>query len=487
MPDKWEYPWYAAWDLAFHCIPLARLDPEWAKRQMILLLREWYMHPSGQLPAYEWDFSDVNPPVHARAARRVYEIAREVEGVADTDFLEEMFHKLLLNFTWWVNRKDPDGRNAFQGGFLGLDNIGVFDRSRPQLPGGRRLEQADGTAWMGMFCLDMLAIALELSRTRPAYESIATKFFEHFVAIAYAINGVCGQVGMWHESDGFYYDVVREPCGNPEHLRLRSLVGLVPLFAVLAVDGETLVRLPHFLRRVAWYVKYRPTLCDSLRMFIEPNPDGTRLLAVAGRAKLERVLPRVFDPARFLSDYGVRSMSRALAEQPFHFHGGVVTYEPAESASSMYGGNSNWRGPVWFPTNLLLIEALREYHRYFGSSMAVEVPRYSGREVTLSEAADELSRRLARIFLRDESAGGRRPVFGGCDLFQRDPNWRDHVLFYEFFHGDTGAGLGASHQTGWTALVAELLRPSESGVSGGDDTRKAVPADSRGAPGVYID
>jgi hypothetical protein len=462
VPDKWEYPWFAAWDTAFHCIPLARLDPEWARRQMVLLMREWYMHPNGQLPAYEWDFSDVNPPVHAFAARRVYEVAREVEGRADTDFLEEVFHKLLLNFNWWVNRKDPDGRNAFQGGFLGLDNIGVFDRSRPELPDGGRLEQADGTAWMGRFCLDMLAIALELARARPAYEAVATKFFEHFVAIAHAINGTCGQIGMWHEADGFYYDVIRRPGGTPEHLRIRSVVGLVPLFAVLAIEPDTLERLPRFRRRMDWYLRYRRGLVGGLCLLTRPGDGGRLLLAVADRTKLERVLPRLLDPAQFLSDFGLRSMSRALADEPYDCHGRVVSYEPGESDSPMYGGNSNWRGPIWFPVNSMAIEALREYHRYFGDSLRAELPRGSGAPATLSEVADELSGRLARIFLRDERRGGRRPVFGACELFQAGPHWRDHVPFHEFFHGDDGAGLGASHQTGWTALVAELLRRAQS-------------------------
>jgi hypothetical protein len=454
VPDKWEYPWFAAWDTAFHCIPLARLDPEWAKRQLVLLLREWYMHPGGQLPAYEWDFSDVNPPVHAHAARRVYEIARQVEGHTDTDFLEEVFHKLLLNFTWWVNRKDPDGRNAFQGGFLGLDNIGVFDRSHPGLDGGRRLEQADGSAWMGMFCLDMLAIALELARTRPAYEAIATKFFEHFIAIGHAINGICGQIGMWHEADGFYYDVIREPGGAPEHLRIRSLVGLVPLFATLAIEPATLDRLPHFRRRLEWYLRYRPTLVGHRCLLTSPGPGGHFLLAVADREKLERILPRMLDTEQFLSDYGLRSMSRALAAQPYECLGNVVAYEPGDSTTPMYGGNSNWRGPVWFPVNFLMIEALREYHRYYGNSLRAELPRGSGSLLTLDAIADELSGRLARIFLRDKARGGRRPVLGEVELFQTDPSWSDHIPFYEFFHGEHGAGLGASHQTGWTALVA---------------------------------
>jgi Glycosyl hydrolase family 63 C-terminal domain len=454
VPDKWEYPWFAAWDSAFHCIVLARLDPEWAKRQVVLLLREWYMHPSGQLPAYEWDFSDANPPVHAHAARRVYEITRDVTGVADTAFLEEVFHKLLLNFTWWVNRKDPEGRNAFQGGFLGLDNIGVFDRSRPNLAEGRRLEQADGTAWMGMFCLDMLAIALELSHTRPAYEGIATKFFEHFVAISHAINGLDDEIGMWDPVDGFYYDVVRAKGGPPEHLKVRSFVGLIPLFACLAIEPGTLEHLPHFRRRVEWYLRYRTMLAGNLCM-LTPGNGGRRLLALADRAKLEAILPRVLDPSQFLSDFGLRSLSRGLLKEPFFYDGNRVAYEPGESASPIYGGNSNWRGPIWFPVNFLMIEALREFHRYYGSNLTVELPRWSGHQATLDEAAAEIADRLTRIFLRDSS--GRRPVLGGPGLFQSDPHWRDHIPFYEYFHGDNGSGLGASHQTGWTALVAELI------------------------------
>jgi hypothetical protein len=457
VPDKWEYPWFAAWDTAFHCIPLARLDPEWAKRQLVLLLREWYMHPNGQLAAYEWDFSDVNPPVHAHAARRVYEICREVQGCADTDFLEEVFHKLLLNFTWWVNRKDPDGRNAFQGGFLGLDNIGVFDRSRPNLGDGRTLEQADGTAWMGLFCLDMLAIALELARTRPAYEATATKFFEHFVSIAYAINGTQSQLGMWHEDDGFYHDVLRDEHGTAEHLRIRSLVGLVPLLAVLAIDRETLECLPQFRRRMEWFLRYRPNLVANMCLLRTPGAEGHILLSVADRTKLERILPRMLDPTQFLSRYGIRSMSRALAADPFVCDGAVIAYEPGESTTAMYGGNSNWRGPIWFPINYLMVEALREYHRYFGSSLLVEMPRWSFEMATLGAVADELARRLVSVFLRDESRDGRRPVLGDCEPFQKHAEWRDYVPFYEYFHGEDGAGLGASHQTGWTALVAELM------------------------------
>jgi hypothetical protein len=455
VPDKWEYPWFAAWDTAFHCIVLARLDPEWAKRQVVLLVREWYMHPSGQLPAYEWDFADANPPVHARAALRVYEIDRQETGRADTDFLEEVFHKLLLNFTWWVNRKDPAGRNAFQGGFLGLDNIGVFDRSRPNLADGRRLEQADGTAWMGMFCLDMLAIALELSRTRPAYEAIATKFFEHFLAISHAINGINGEIGLWDPEDHFYYDVIRIQGGPPEHLKVRSFVGLLPLCATLAIEPGTLERLPHFRRRMEWYLRYRPTLTGNLCLMTQPGEGGRKLLALADRSKLESVLPRLFDPSQFLSEFGLRSLSRALADEPYVFHDNMVAYEPAESAAPIYGGNSNWRGPIWFPVNYLMIEALQEYHKYYGPSLTIELPRGEPRSVTLDQAAAEIARRLVGIFLRDPS--GRRPVLGERALFQGDSHWRDYIPFYEYFHGDDGSGLGASHQTGWTALVAELI------------------------------
>jgi hypothetical protein len=478
VPDKWEYPWFAAWDIAFHCIVLARVDPEWAKRQVVLLLREWYMHPNGQLPAYEWDFSDANPPVHAHAARRVFEIAREVTGVADTEFLEEVFHKLLLNFTWWVNRKDPEGRNAFQGGFLGLDNIGVFDRSRPNLGEGRRLEQADGTAWMGMFCLDMLAIALELSHTRRSYEGIATKFFEHFVSISHAINGFEGEIGMWDPVDGFYYDVVRVKGQPPEHLKVRSFVGLIPLFASLAIAPGTLENLPHFRRRVEWYIRYRSILSGNLCVLITPGKGGSRLLALADRAKLEAILPRVFDSTQFLSDYGLRSLSRGLLNEPYHYDGNRVAYEPGESASPIYGGNSNWRGPIWFPVNYLMIESLRELHRYYGDTLTVELPRWSGQQVPLDEAAAELARRLTRIFLRDPS--GNRPVLGGPGLFQSDPHWRDYIPFYEYFHGDHGAGLGASHQTGWTALVAELINSTHgaataTAVALGPDLRGGAP------------
>jgi len=460
MPDKWEYPWYAAWDLAFHTLSIALIDPEWAKRQLILLLREWYMHPNGQLPAYEWALGDVNPPVHAWAAWQVYQIT----GRNDTAFLERVFHKLLLNFTWWVNRKDADGNNVFQGGFLGLDNIGVFDRSAP-LPTGGSLDQADGTAWMALYSLNMLTIALELARTRPAYEDVATKFFEHFIYIANAFFDMGGQgVELWDEEDGFFYDVLHTPGGAFTPLRVRSFVGLIPLLAVQALEPEQLEELPRFKRRMDWFIEYRPHLVEHIAPLEEEGAHGHYQLAIIGRDKLSRILSRLFDPDEFLSDYGLRALSRAHAANPFACRvdgqAYTVRYEPAESSSGLFGGNSNWRGPIWFPINYLMIEALRKYHHHYGESLTVEVPQGSGEPVTLDRAADELSGRLRRIFLRDGEDGGRRPVFGGEPIFQNDPHWRDHILFYEYFHGDNGAGLGASHQTGWTALVANLLQRS---------------------------
>ncbi len=462
MPDKWEYPWYAAWDLAFHMVPMALIDPEWAKRQLILMLREWYMHPNGQIPAYEWAFGDVNPPVHAWACWRVYKITRNVTGVADTDFLEKVFQKLLLNFTWWVNRKDTEGRNVFQGGFLGLDNIGVFDRSAP-LPTGGHLEQADGTAWMGMYCLNMLAIALELARTRPAYEDVATKFFEHFVYIADAINSTMGSnEGLWDEVDGFYYDSIHLPNGSEFPLKIRSFVGLIPLYAVETLEPELLEMLPRFRRRMEWFIKYRPGLVNQIASLTTPGEGGRLLLSLVDQRQLKRVLHRMLDPQQFLSDYGLRAVSKEHEANPYMLtvdgHTHVVRYEPAESSSGLFGGNSNWRGPIWFPVNYLIVEALQKYHHYYGNSLQVELPTGSEHCATLDEVAIELSRRLTSIFLRNE--GGRRAFNGGVDLFQNDPHWRDHILFYEYFHGDNGAGIGASHQTGWTALVAKLIQQS---------------------------
>ena len=459
MPDKWEYPWYASWDLAFHTVPIALVDPEWAKRQLVLMLREWYMHPNGQIPAYEWNFGDVNPPVHAWACFRVYKIARNITGHADRQFLQEVFHKLLLNFTWWVNRKDVGGRNVFQGGFLGLDNIGVFDRNQA-LPGGVQLEQADSTAWMGMYSLNMLAIALELAREDPAYESVATKFFEHFIYIADAINSPDSTIGLWDEHDGFYYDRLHLPDGSVQPLHLRSFVGLTPLFAVETLEPDLLEILPRFRRRMEWFIKYRPNLLRHLTGLTEPREGGRRLLSLVDERRLKRILPRMFDPAQFLSNYGIRSMSRQYSHDPFMVkldgQEHSVFYEPAESSSPMFGGNSNWRGPVWFPLNFLMIESLQKYHHYFGDAFEVEYPRYSGKPTTLWDAADDLSSRLCNLFLRNKE--GRRPTLGNSDLFQNDPLWRDYVWFFEYFHGEDGSGLGASHQTGWTALVAKLLQ-----------------------------
>jgi hypothetical protein len=462
MPDKWEYPWYAAWDLAFHAIALALVDPDFAKDQLVLFLREWYMHPNGQLPAYEWAFGDVNPPVHAWAAWRVYKIEKRIRGVADRRFLERVFQKLLLNFTWWVNRKDPEGKNVFEGGFLGLDNIGIFDRSAP-LPAGGRLDQSDATAWVGMFCLNMLAIALELAEDNPAYEDMASKFLEHFVYIAHAMNDMGGEgIELWNEEDGFFYDVLHTPDGRVMPLRIRSLVGLVPLFAVHVLEPEQTDRLPQFQRRMGWFLRNRADLQDHLAR--ERRPDGRyrRLLSLVSGDRLRRVLRYMLDETEFLSTYGIRALSKYHEARPYVLpvdgQERRVAYEPAESSSGLFGGNSNWRGPIWFPTNFLLIEALQRFEYFYRGAFKVECPAGSGRELSLGDVAAELSRRLTRIFLRDEA--GRRPVHGGVRKFQDDPHWRDLLLFYEYFHGDTGAGVGASHQTGWTGLVAKLLQQS---------------------------
>jgi hypothetical protein len=459
MPDTWEYPWYAAWDLAFHCIPLAMIDPEFAKKQLLLLMRVWYMHPNGQLPAYEWALGDVNPPVHAWAVWRVYKIARRLTGRADRAFLERAFHKLLLNFTWWVNRKDAEGRNVFQGGFLGLDNIGVFDRSRP-LPTGGHIDQADGTAWMGMFCLNMMAIALELARDNGVYEDVATKFFEHFLYIAGALNNLGGKgIPLWNEQDEFFYDVLHLPNETCRTLKVRSVVGLLPLLAVETIEPDLLTMLPDFRSRMDWFLTNRKDLASLVSRWQEPGAGERRLLALARGHRMKRVLKRMLDPEEFLSDHGIRAVSWYHAERPFvmqvNGQSYQVSYEPGESRSGLFGGNSNWRGPVWFPINFLLIEALQKFHYYYGDDFLVECPTGSGTKRTLWEVADDLSRRLTHIFLRD--ADGRRPVFGTNEMFQTDPHWRDFVPFYEYFHGDTGAGVGASHQTGWTALVAKLL------------------------------
>ncbi len=462
MPDKWEYPWYAAWDLAFHTIPLALVDPDFAKEQIVLFLREWYMHPNGQIPAYEWAFGDVNPPVHAWAAWRVYKIDRKRTGRPDRQFLKRVFHKLLLNFTWWVNRKDAEGMNVFQGGFLGLDNIGVFDRSAP-LPTGGHIEQSDGTSWMGMYCLNMLAIALELAREDPAYEDVASKFFEHFVYIAHAMDHrACAELSLWDDEDGFFYDALHLPDGEHRYMRVRSLVGLIPLLAVETLEPDVVDRLPGFKRRMEWFIRNRPEFSEHLETLEQPGGVVRRLLSVVTREQLPRVLRFMLDEREFLSPYGIRAVSQFHREHPYVLvvdgHEHRVDYEPAESSTGLFGGNSNWRGPIWFPINYLLIEALQKFDHFYGPRLMVECPTGSGERVTLWDVAGELSRRLTRIFLR--APGGRRPVHGGAGKFQTDPYWRDLILFYEYFHGDDGAGIGASHQTGWTGLVAKLLQQS---------------------------
>ncbi len=453
MPDKWEYPWYAAWDLAFHMLPFATVDPHFAKEQLVLMSREWYTHPNGQMPAYEWAFSDVNPPVSAWAAWRVYKITG-ARGARDRLFLSRVFQKHLINFTWWVNRKDVEGNNIFGGGFLGLDNIGVFDRSRP-LPTGGRLEQADGTAWMAFYCTTMLSMAIELARDNPACEDLASKFFEHFIAIVDAMNSLGGS-GLWDEQDGFYYDQLHLE-GRNIPLRIRSMVGIIPLFAAENLEAEIVESLPGFAKRMRWFLENRQDLAKYISYFESPGDagQGLRLLAIPSRARLERVLAYVLDEREFLSPYGVRSLSRHHREHPFVLRAGGeehrVAYTPGESDTALFGGNSNWRGPIWMPLNYLLVEALERYHHFYGDTLKVECPTGSGRFLNLSEVARELTRRLTAIFLPD--AAGRRPCHGDDPRFRDDPAWRDLVLFHEYFHGDDGRGVGASHQTGWTALA----------------------------------
>jgi len=458
MPDKWEYPWYAAWDLAFHAVGMAPADPDFAKAQLSLFLREWYMHPNGQIPAYEWAFGDVNPPVHAWAAWRVFKIDERLKGKPDVPFLERVFHKLLMNFTWWVNRKDSEGANIFEGGFLGLDNIGIFDRSAP-LPSGWVLEQSDGSAWMGMYCLNMLKIALELAMVNPSYEDIASKFFEHFLYIADAINHHEGS-GLWDEQDGFYYDRLRVADGQHTLLRVRSLVGIVPIFAADTLAQEMIDRHPGFKKRMQWFIDNRKDLMQGLASMTEGGMEDRRLLSVVNRGRLERILQRLFDENEFLSPYGIRSLSRYHAGQPYELrlNGSDfrVAYEPAESQTGAFGGNSNWRGPIWFPMNYLIIETLQRLAYYYGDSLTVEFPTGSGKRIGLQQAAQLLSVRLAQIFMRDKN--GKRPVNGASNMLQDDPNFGNYTLFYEFFHGENGKGLGASHQTGWTGLVAKLLQ-----------------------------
>jgi hypothetical protein len=462
MPDKWEYPWYAAWDLAFHCIPLALIDAEFAKSQLVLLTREWYMHPNGQLPAYEWAFGDVNPPVHAWAAWRVFQIDRKQRGDrGDLAFLERVFHKLMLNFTWWVNRKDTEGRNIFQGGFLGLDNIGVFDRSAP-LPTGGYINQSDGTSWMAMYSLNLMRIALELAQHNRVYEDIATKFFEHFLHIAKAMTNMAGEgVGLWDDEDGFFYDVLSLPTGERIPLRLRSMVGLIPLFAVETLEPDLLERVPDFRQRLEWFLNYRPDLAQLVSRWHEPGRGDRRLLSLLRGHRMKCLLKRMLDENEFLSAHGVRALSRTHRDDPYVFsHNGEsfsVQYQPAESTSSLFGGNSNWRGPIWFPLNFLLIESLQKFHYYYGDDFKVECPTGSGKFVTINDVANELTGRLTRLFLRDEQ--GRRPVLRQYDTLATDPHFRDYILFQEYFDGDTGRGVGAAHQTGWTGLVAKLLHP----------------------------
>ncbi len=464
MPDKWEYPWYAAWDLAFHCIPLALIDPNFAKEQLLLMLREWYMHPNGQIPAYEWAYGDVNPPVHAWAAMRVYQIEKKRTGRGDRKFLARVFHKLLLNFTWWVNRKDSEGMNVFEGGFLGLDNIGVFDRSRP-LPTGGKLAQSDGTSWMAMYCLNMLAIALELAVEDSTYEDVASKFWEHFLHISDAMNNLGSEgISLWDDDDGFYYDVLHLHGEGNKPLKVRSMVGLIPLFAVSTIEPEALDALPNFRRRLQWFIDNRPDLTANVACMRTPGMGERRLLAVVYRERLESVLSVMLDETEFLSPFGVRAVSRFHKANPYilNVNGEEhrVDYEPGESSSGLFGGNSNWRGPIWFPVNYLLIESLQKFHHYYGDDLKVECPTGSGNFLNLWEVSQELSRRLSSIFLRN--GDDMRPVFGKNERFQTDEHFRDHVLFYEYFHGDDGSGVGASHQTGWTGLVAKLLQQNRS-------------------------
>ena len=460
MPDSWEYPWYAAWDLAFHCIPLALVDPKFAKSQLDIVLREWYQHPNGQIPAYEWNFGDVNPPVIGWAAWRVYKIEQRATGKGDRAFLETIFHKLLINFTWWVNRKDSGGRNIFEGGFLGLDNIGVFDRSAP-FPDGSRLEQSDGTSWMGMFCLTMMRTALELARENPVYENIATKFFEHFLGIAAAMNNAGGRgIGLWDEADEFFYDVLHTPGNRCLPLRVRSLVGLMPMLAVEVLEPALLEAMPGFRERLEWYLENRPDLASLISRWSEPGSGDRRLIALTRGHRMKCLLRRMLDPNEFLSDYGVRSLSRFHRDNPYvvevRGEQKVVGYEPAESKTGIFDGNSNWRGPIWFPINYLLIESLQKFHHYYGDDFKVECPTGSGHFLTLDEIANELSNRLIGLFLRDKD--GERPFARASGDSLGGAGDGERYLFYEYFNGDSGAGLGANHQTGWTGLVAKLIQ-----------------------------
>jgi hypothetical protein len=460
MPDKWEYPWYAAWDLAFHCIPIARIDPDFAKGQLLLFLKEWYMHPNGQIPAYEWNFGDVNPPVHVWATLRVFQLDKHARGdIGDVDFLEQAYHKLLLNFTWWVNRKDTEGNNIFEGGFLGLDNIGLFDRSNP-LPTGGYIEQADGTSWMAMYSLNMLRISLELAVHKPVYEHMATKFLEHFLYIAGALNNMGNSnEGLWDDEDNFYYDILHLPDGETKRLKIRSMVGLIPFFAVETLKKEALDKLPIFRERLEYFLKKRPDLASNVSRFDEPGEKNTRLLSLLRGFRMKMVLKRMLDESEFLSDYGVRALSKFYKDNPYNYHFNEMTfsisYLPAESDSGLFGGNSNWRGPVWFPVNYLIIESLLKFHSYYGDDFKIEYPTGSDNYITIKEVAAELSKRMMKLFTKDEK--GKRAIYNSSPFLQTDPHFKDYILFYEYFHGDNGSGIGANHQTGWTGLVADMI------------------------------
>ncbi|MEQ8715678.1 MAG: glucosidase [Cyclobacteriaceae bacterium] len=460
MPDKWEYPWYAAWDLAFHCIPIARIDPDFAKDQLLLLLKDWYLHPNGQIPAYEWNFSDVNPPVHAWAVLRVYHIDRKMnDGKGDEEFLQRAFHKLLINFTWWINRKDTDGNNIFEGGFLGLDNIGVFDRNHPLIENSR-LEQADSTSWMAMFALNMQRISLDLAVHQPVYQDMAIKFFEHFLYIAGAMNGIGeSTVNLWDDEDNFYYDIMHMPDGSAKLMKVKSMVGLIPLFAVETLKSEAFEKLPEFRDRLEFFLKARPKLASLVSRWEEPGSGERRLLSLLRGFRMKKLVEKILDPEEFLSDFGVRAMSKYHEKNPYsitiegqHL---AVSYLPGESDSSFFGGNSNWRGPIWFPVNYLILESLLKFHHYYGDDFKVEYPVGSGEFVNIREAVRVLAERMMNIFRRNEK--GERPIYGDSKKFQTDPHFKDYILFYEYFHGDSGKGLGASHQTGWTGLIADII------------------------------
>lgn len=460
MPDKWEYPWYAAWDLAFHCIPIARIDPDFAKDQLLLLLKDWYLHPNGQIPAYEWNFSDVNPPVHAWAVLRVYHIDRKMYGGdGDVAFLQRAFHKLLINFTWWINRKDTDGNNIFEGGFLGLDNIGVFDRNHPLIENSR-LEQADSTSWMAMFALNMLRISLDLAVHQPVYQDMAIKFFEHFLYIAGAMNGISeSKVNLWDDEDNFYYDIMHMPDGSTELMKVKSMVGLIPLFAVETLKSEAFEKLPEFRDRLEFFLKARPKLASLVSRWEEPGSGERRLLSLLRGFRMKKLVEKVLDPDEFLSGFGVRAMSKYHEKNPYSItikgQQLTVSYLPGESDSSFFGGNSNWRGPIWFPVNYLILESLLKFHHYYGDDFKVEYPVGSGEFINIREAVRILAERMMSIFKRNEN--GERSVYGNNKKFQTDPHFKDYILFYEYFHGDTGRGLGAAHQTGWTGLIADII------------------------------